>query len=404
MRILFTFAGGTGHFLPMAPIAHAAELAGHTVAVAHRDDPLVADTVRAEGFASFPIDAARRLHPGISALHDLDREVAESYARDSFATSIAPQRVPGIIELIRTWQPDLVVRDEMDYGSAIATETTGLPRATVLVIAAGGMVRADLLAEPLDVLRAQYALPPDPALRRLHGDLVLSPLPVRFRDPANPLPPQAHSLRSISPAPPAETEPDEASTRVEGRPNVFFTLGTEFNTQSGDLFQRVLVALRELEINLDVTVGRQLDPARFGPQPAHVQLRQFVPQSLLLPHCDLVVSHGGSGSVTGALEHGVPLVLLPLGADQLHNAQRCAALGVGVTVDAAHATPDQIRAAARRVLTEPAYRSAAEQFSAENALRPDATEAVRLMENLVTGRRGTPERQGPPAENRSARV
>jgi UDP:flavonoid glycosyltransferase YjiC (YdhE family) len=386
MRLLLTFAGGIGHFLPMAPIARAAERAGHTVAVAHRDDDLVATTVRAEGFTSFPLDAARLLYPGITPILELDREVAEAYARDSFATSIAPQRVPGILELIRAWQPDVVVRDEMDYGSAIATEVAGLPQVTVLVLAAGGMVRADLLAEPLDALRARYALAPDPDLRRLGRDLVLSPFPARFRDPANPLPVGAHSLRSSASAPPG-SELGDLPVRAEGRPTVYFTLGTEFNTQSGDLFQRVLTALRELEIHLVVTVGRQLDPARFGAQPPHVHLRRFVPQALVLPHCDLVVSHGGSGSVTGALEHGVPLVLLPLGADQLHNAERCTALGVGVTVDPVRATAEQIRSAAARVLAEPAYRQAAGRLSTENALLPGAAQAVRLVEKLVHERR-----------------
>ena len=53
-----------------------------------------------------------------------------------------------------------------------------------------------------------------------------------------------------------------------------------------------------------------------GAQPAHVRAERFVPQSEELPHCDLVISHGGSGSVLGALAHGLPQLLLPLGADQ----------------------------------------------------------------------------------------
>jgi UDP:flavonoid glycosyltransferase YjiC (YdhE family) len=79
----------------------------------------------------------------------------------------------------------------------------------------------------------------------------------------------------------------------------------------------------------------------------------------------------------------VPLLLLPLGADQLHNAARCSALDVGVTLDAVRATPAQIKAAASTVLSEPAYRQAAEALSIENALLPDADYAVRLLENLV---------------------
>ncbi|GAA3623013.1 glycosyltransferase [Kineosporia mesophila] len=383
MRILFTFAGGPGHFLPMLPIVRAARRRGHHLVVAHRDDPLVIDAVQAEGFTSVPIDAARVLYPGIVPILEVTRDVAESYARDSFGGPIARERVPGLLELIRSWKPDLVVRDEMDYGSAIAAEVAGLPLSTVLVIAAGGLVRADLLAGPLNVLRAEYGLAPDPDLSRLHGDLVFSLSPPRYRDPANPLPGKTLSLRASTPPPPAGTDLNDPPTRSAGRPTVYFTLGTEFNTQSGDLFPRVLSALQNLDIHLIVTVGRQLDPDRFGPQPPNVHIRQYVPQSLLLPSCDLVVSHGGSGSVIGALEHGVPLVLLPLGADQIHNAHRCEDLGVGLSVDAIRADPAQIRSAVESVLAEPGYREAAQQFRAENELLPDADEAVRAMEDLV---------------------
>ena len=49
------------------------------------------------------------------------------------------------------------------------------------------------------------------------------------------------------------------------------------------------------------TVGRHVDPADFGPQPAHVRVERFVPQADVLREADLVVSHGGSGSLTATL-------------------------------------------------------------------------------------------------------
>ena len=50
MRILFTFAGGTGHFLPLVPVARAAERAGHVVAFAGQEGMVA--TVEAEGRCS----------------------------------------------------------------------------------------------------------------------------------------------------------------------------------------------------------------------------------------------------------------------------------------------------------------------------------------------------------------
>ena len=65
---------------------------------------------------------------------------------------------------------------------------------------------------------------------------------------------------------------------------MYFTLGTVFNVESGDLFERVLAGLRELPINVIATVGREIDPAEFGPQPANIQIAQYISQSVVLPH------------------------------------------------------------------------------------------------------------------------
>lgn len=75
-------------------------------------------------------------------------------------------------------------------------------------------------------------------------------------------------------------------TRLDSAPTVYATLGTIYNMESGDIFQRVLAGLRSLPLNLIVTVGRDIDPAEFGPQPANVHIERYA-QALLLPYCDL---------------------------------------------------------------------------------------------------------------------
>ena len=70
---------------------------------------------------------------------------------------------------------------------------------------------------------------------------------------------------------------------------------------SGDLFPRVLEGLREAAVGAVVTVGRDVDPAAFGPQPEQIRIERYVPQESVLPSCDLTINHGGSGSTVGAL-------------------------------------------------------------------------------------------------------
>jgi MGT family glycosyltransferase len=155
------------------------------------------------------------------------------------------------------------------------------------------------------------------------------------------------------------------------------------NLESGDLFTRVLAGLRDLGRDVIVTVGGGIDPAELGPQPPHVHIERHIDQALVLPRCAAVVSHGGSGSVLGALAHGLPSVLLPIGADQPHNAARATELGVAVALDVMTATPAAVREAVATVLADPAYRRAAERMRVEIAALPGAESAVARLEALA---------------------
>ncbi|MDP9302185.1 MAG: glycosyltransferase, partial [Actinomycetota bacterium] len=212
--------------------------------------------------------------------------------------------------------------------------------------------------------------------------MLLSPIPPSFRDPAYPLPQNAFSLRpgGIEPAGPGVTL---SWLPVSEKPTVYLTLGTVFNMESGDLFVRVLAGLREMPINIIVTVGRDIDPELLGPQPDNVHIEGYIPQSALLPHCDLVVNHAGSGSVIGALAYGLPMVVIPMGADQPLNAARCEQLGVGIALNAVRATPETVREAVTSILENSTYRVAAERIRDEIAALPEPGAAVPLLERLV---------------------
>jgi UDP:flavonoid glycosyltransferase YjiC (YdhE family) len=391
VRILFTFEGGSGHFNPLVPVARAAESAGHTVAFACAPERLA--TVKASGFQAFPAGIDVGSTPETEAMEDHymatpDIAAREAYLlREGFAGWYARHKAADIVTLGETWQPELLVRDEIDFGSAVAAERLGLPHANVLVIAAGSFVRHELVAEPLNTLRAEHGLLPDPGLSMLSRYLVLAPFPPSYRDPAFPLPPTAYSLRPLLPEPTNEDHLPPWAADLTSAPTVYFSLGTAFASSLRDVFARVIAGLRDLPINLIVTVGRRLDPASFGAMPANVHIERYIPQALILPRCDLVITHGGSGSVIGALAHGVPLALIPLNADQPLNAERCAALGVGHTIGGEDITPALARAAVEEMLANQAYRRNAERVRAEIASLPGPERALELLEQLAAERR-----------------
>ena len=89
-----------------------------------------------------------------------------------------------------------------------------------------------------------------------------------------------------------------------------------------DVLRLLLDALADVDCNVLMTVGHRGDPASLAPWPANATVERFVPQAEVLPHCSVVVSHGGSGTTYGALAHGLPLLMLPHAADQFDNAAR----------------------------------------------------------------------------------
>jgi UDP:flavonoid glycosyltransferase YjiC (YdhE family) len=361
MRFLFAFAGGGGHLQPLLPLARAAAGRGHDIAVTGRPGVLPKDF---EGFPAGADEPQGERRP----LARLDRDREEREFRDGFGGWIARERAATTKEVARRWRPDVIVCDEADFGSMIAAESLGIPHASVVVLAAGTFGRPDGLAGVLDETRAAHGLPADPSLAMLERHLVISPVPPSFR-----VRPGGAPMRPMPLVPPAPSTP----------PVVYFTLGTIFNTESGDLFARVLAGLRDLPVELVVTVGNGIDPDELGEQPPNVRVERYIPQAALLPRCSAVVSHAGSGTVLGALAHGLPMVLVPMGADQPANADRCAALGAGIVLDASDGTPADAAAALRAVLAEPSYRAAAGRLRAEIAAMPEPAEVVPLLEGLA---------------------
>ena len=67
------------------------------------------------------------------------------------------------------------------------------------------------------------------------------------------------------------------------------------------------------------------------PLPPNFLACGVVPQLDVLPLCDAFVTHGGMGSVMEALLHRVPLAVIPVFGDQIWNADRAGAAGLGVS-------------------------------------------------------------------------
>src|SRR5688500_7535798 len=327
MRVLLTNQPGLGHWHPLVPLAQALEAAGHEVAFATA--PTFCPTVEANGFRCFSVGAAetdeelRQLRAHQATMPPEER--AGFMWVKSFAGVRADRSLPDMLALARTWKPDIIVRDLTEFSGCIVAERLGLPHASVQLAAYRPEFHR-LITDPLNRLRESVGLPPETNHEMLHRYLMLSPRHPDFQDRDSPLPPTAHTVRHISFNASAEEHLPDWVADLPERPTVYATLGTVFNDSTA-IFAAILEGLRDEPINLILTVGRNINPTTFGPQPPNVHIERYIPQSLLLPHCDLVITHGGSGTVMDTLSHGLPMVVIPIAADQPPNAKSCARLG-----------------------------------------------------------------------------
>jgi MGT family glycosyltransferase len=163
------------------------------------------------------------------------------------------------------------------------------------------------------------------------------------------------------------------------RPFVVVSASTTYQHQR-DLLQRVIDALAGMPVRVLVTVGPALDIESF-PQHANVALRSFVPHSQVVPQADLVITHGGHGTVMTALANGVPVLCLPMGRDQADVAARAVWRGAGLSMSA-RSKPDAISRTVMRMLADQRFRVGAQRVADEIPRADGESSVIDELETL----------------------
>jgi UDP:flavonoid glycosyltransferase YjiC (YdhE family) len=361
-RILVAATSGAGHVTPLLPFADAFAKRGDDVLLI--GPPALDSTVRGTGHdirigAAPPEDevaAIWRRVPDVSRA-----EASILINRELFGRMGTAALLPTMLDTCREWRPDLVLREPSEYASAVATERPGIRHAQVAISL------ADVEASTLELVAPALAdyggdiverIIASPYLTRFPASLDQSPFPVtyRFREAATEI--AANPL-------PDWWDGDDA-------PLVYLTLGTIAGRLPIGVaaYQAVLDAVDGLKVRVLLTVGRSFDPASLPRIPPNVHVETWVPQADSLGSAAVVCCHGGSGTTFGALSAGVPLVVVPMFADQPANGRRLTATGAGIVVEPSGGDRDtmgafgpadtaRIRSAIESVLTETSYRTAA---------------------------------------------
>ncbi len=160
---------------------------------------------------------------------------------------------------------------------------------------------------------------------------------------------------------------------------IYLSLGS-LGSADVALMQRLCDALATTPHRYIVSKGPQHDEITLG---ANQWGEEYLPQPLLMPLCDLVITHGGNNTTTECLHHGKPMILLPLFWDQYDNAQRMDDLGLGIRLPTYAWTPDELAAAIERLLGDDDARQRLSAISAQAQTSQGRIRAADLIERAA---------------------
>jgi UDP:flavonoid glycosyltransferase YjiC (YdhE family) len=380
MRVLLTSSAGLGHVYSMIPLARALSDAGHDLLYA---TPLSGKAaVQAAGVAwvgagdpgSTPADVLRAF-PDVAAMPLADRTAAIS--AKLFGALIAPAMLEALEPIAVEFDPDLVVADALAFAGPIVAARLGVP---CVAKGFGPALEGPRVARGADEVVGLWqarGLDPRP-YGGLYDTLYLDIYPPRLDHRPGPHVTAVQPMRQD--AYNGESTGDVSLPAGEG-PLVYFTMGTVFG--DAEAMRVTLDGLSGLGARVLATVGTGVDPAALGPQPANVRVERFVPQTAVLPHCTVVVSHGGSGTTLAAAARGLPQLCLPKGADQFLNGAAVARAGCGLSLRPDEASAEAIATAAASLLHDPAFATAAAEVADSIAAMPAPAEIVAVLERIA---------------------
>ncbi len=193
------------------------------------------------------------------------------------------------------------------------------------------------------------------------------------------------SYKFVGPSVSARLQAEPQMPELAGKSVIYISLGTAFN-KDDSFYRNCFEAFGGSEHTVVMSVGRQTEIESLGAIPDNFIVRPYVPQLEVLQHARLFVTHGGMNSTNEGLSHGLPLVVVPQGADQPRVAARVAELGAGVALEKSELTAGLLRDTANRVLETPSYRESAarigESLRSAGGARQAAEEIIKHVSQV----------------------
>jgi UDP:flavonoid glycosyltransferase YjiC (YdhE family) len=383
--------GDAGHAFPAIALARALRRRGHEVLVETWER--WREAVEAEGLGFTAAEEYRTFPPP---------------APGSAEGASAADAALALLPLMDDFLPDVVVSDILTAAPALAAEKAGRPRATLIPhvypVHEPGMPFFSFGAQPprtplgsamwrawLPVLtsglrrgrremnetRAAVGLAP---VARFHGgispELALVATFPQLEYPRR-WPAHVHVTGPMEfELPYPDVEPPEGAD-----PLVLVASSTAQDPELR-LVQAALEALAEEPVRVLATTNR-LEGGERPVAPANAVVVDWLSYSQVMPLADLVVCHGGHGTVCRALAAGTPVICCPAVGDMAENGARVQWAGAGLMLPWRLTRPAPLRWTVRTVLGDPRFREQAGRLAAWAREDNGAQRGAELVEELV---------------------
>jgi len=401
VRVLCTVAFSAAHARAVLPLVAMLTELGHEVLVAGPAGVL-------RGFAGEPVRTVAALPEVCDQLADLlqGEVLALPPDYDPFADEMIVEFAAGphitptaraLLPVAADFRPHLVLRAGIEFAGLLVAERLGVPHVAAPSGVGQYLDRLTLLTA-LNERRAELRLPLHESLDSAHRYGRLDAVPPGYSFARQPMP-AAFAYQQPAQHSPGERLPQWLADLDPARPLVVASTSTSggvFATESAlRLFdfdaipeqalrhsplahlETLVAGLAAVDCEAVVLTGGLPVEA----QAPSVHLVESLPQALLLQSADLLVSHGGYNSIREAMRAGVPVAVLPVLHDQMHNAHRVSELELGVRVPDFCA--DAVSSACQDALTDPRIRAGVRRAQRHLLGLPSIRAAAGYLEGIV---------------------
>jgi MGT family glycosyltransferase len=388
MKFLFCSLASYGYINPMIGIAQVLCQRGHTVAFATGSN--FSNFLDQLGFKRIP----RTHNDGLSFQPEI--------WADPISIAIQIKHIEYAIEY---FSPDILVGNQLTFGSLIAGEMFNLPVGTLgfntyLLPTSEDCFQSLSISATEERLHWRYkdmmkhynnalqllGLPP--SSKNLHetpllGDLFLVQSIPELEINVSQLPNKVHLVGSCLWDLPLKNEPllDLLnSAQACGMDIIYVQPGRSFKDPK---FWPLLVeVLANQPLRVIASVGRMDgDPGQY---PSNFFVSDHIPQSLVLPYTSAVISNGHTTSVLGALTHGIPSLLIPNGSGTEEIAESCERAGAVVCLPLCEVTTETLSTSIKFILENVSLKQNALRLQSEFEKYDGLEIAASLFEQLAT--------------------